>query len=443
MRNLINSLAASTAIAVIFTSTNALAQNVNAITIDALERQIAELHQQVNALRNSVKDIETANTAPTGDPIEVKWEPAPSIKSPDGRFEMNLRGRLFVDTAWVNDANDFENTQATEFRTARLGIEGKAWSDVKYKFEIDFSGNEVTVKDAYIQWKGPAKFTIGQFKTANSLEEQTSSRYMTFMERASFTDAFGLSRQIGFSVGTGGDNYTLNTGVFRGSNGTDNEDEGYTVALRATYGPKIGDAQFHLGASYRYRAQGDDQSNLRYRQRPHAHLASNRYVATSKIADSDNFYGLEIATVMGAFSLQGEWAILNANLQNPTLGQNNPSFSGGYVSASYMLTGEQRKYDPKKGSFQRIKVNNPVFEGGLGALQLAARYDLIDLSDEGIFGGEQKTFIIGANWWLNRHTRLMINYSNAKVSNATDVPFSDANGKNNIDAIGIRAQIDW
>jgi phosphate-selective porin OprO and OprP len=378
-----------------------------------------------------------------GDPIIVKWEPAPSISSPDGRFEMNLRGRLFIDGGWINDANDNENTQATEFRAARLGIEGKAWSDVKYKFEADFAGNEVVVKDAYLQFKGPMAFTFGQFKTPNSLEEQTSSRYITFMERASFTDAFGLARMIGFGVGTKGDDYTFKAGVFRGSNSTSNEDEGLVFAGRATYGPKLDDIQLHFGASFRYRDQGADQRDLRYRQRPHQHLAANRYVATARIADSDTFYGAEAAVVMGPISLQGEWAFQNASLSNPAVGQSNPTFSGGYIEASYMLTGESRAYSAAKGSFQRIRVNNPVYAGGSGAFQVAARFDRIDLSDQGIFGGEQNTVIIGANWWLNRHTRFMINYSHATIKNAADVSFSDVNGENNVDAFGIRAQIDW
>jgi len=414
-----------------------LTSPVLAQSVSDLETQITELRQQVNVLKSR------AASDPIKSPIKVKWEPAPSISSPDGLFEMNIRGRLYMDFATINDKNDNENTSATEFRTARLGVEGKAWKDVKYKFEADFAGNEVTVKDAYLQWSGPSQITVGQFKTPNSLEEQTSSRYTTFMERASFTDAFGLARQMGVGIGFGGDNYTVNMGVFKGSNGTRAENEGIAFASRATYGPKMGETQLHLGASVRFQNQGDEQSDIRYRQRPHNHLAANRYVVTNKIANKDQMIGLEAAAVMGAFSLQGEWATLKANLSNPSFGQLDPSFNGGYVEASYMVTGESRAYDPKKGSFQRVKVNNPVFSGGMGTVQLAVRYDRIDLSDKGIFGGEQDTIILGANWWLNRHTRFMVNYSRSKVKNATDVSLNGVDGKNTINTIGVRAQIDW
>src|SRR5690606_33939946 len=99
----------------------------SAQSLNDLERQIQALQQQVNELKAEKK------TASDSD-IKVKWEPAPSISSADGRFQMNLRGRMYVDAAWMSDDDGAYDVDATEFRTARLGIEGKAWNNVKYKF---------------------------------------------------------------------------------------------------------------------------------------------------------------------------------------------------------------------------------------------------------------------------------------------------------------------
>ena len=77
------------------------------------------------------------------------------------------------------------------------------------------------------------------------------------------------------------------------------------------------------------------------------------------------------------------------------------------------------------------------------AWQMAARYDRIDLSDQQVFGGEQNTYVIGMNWYLNRHARMMLNYSHSTIKNATDVSANGADGANSVDALGIRAQIDW
>lgn len=442
-------LAASTAIA-----TTMVAAPASADSIQSLQRQIIDLQDQID-------NLQAPEAKSEGDCIKVKWEPAPSIKSCDGLFEMNLRGRLMFDAGFISDDDDTMDIEATEVRRARLGIEGKAWKDIKYKFEIDFADNEVDAKDAYLQWKpgwgGGTKLTFGQFKTPNSLEEQTSSRYITFVERASITDAFSLARQIGVGVGYGGEingmGWTLNVGAFRGDFGNDTDHEGSTFAARATFGPSFNDVDLHLGGSVRYRTDGSDTdvpanaglSDFRYRQRPHHHL-SDRFIATPRIAEDDLFYGAEAALVAGPFSIQGEYAWQNSNLDatGAAVGNgNDPTFSGGYVDVSFFLTGEKRAYDGKKGKFGRIKVNDPVFEGGFGAWQLAYRYDMIDLTDEGIQGGEQDTHIVGLNWHLNRHARFMVNYAMSDIENAQLVAANGADGANEVKGVTVRAQIDW
>ena len=41
---------------------------------------------------------------------------------------------------------------------------------------------------------------VGNFKTPNSLDEMTSSRFLTFLERAAFVETLDLDRQIGAGV---------------------------------------------------------------------------------------------------------------------------------------------------------------------------------------------------------------------------------------------------
>ncbi|RMD91191.1 MAG: hypothetical protein D6807_00170 [Alphaproteobacteria bacterium] len=450
---------ALSAAAVAFLANPAHAQSVESLQAELaqMQAQMAAMQQKMQAMAARLAEAEarqaeavqaapaaTAEPAkPAGDAIKVKWEPAPSISSPDGRFEMNLRGRVYVDAGFANDDNDTMNVDATELRAARLGIEGKAWQDIKYKFEADFAGNKTTVKDAYIQWHGPLAVTVGQFKTPNSLEEQTSSRYITFMERGSFTDAFDFERQIGLGLSSHGKNWSAKAGLFRGSAGSGDAQEGVTVAGRITFGPKVGAAQLHFGGSFRYRDQAPGETAFRYRQRPHLHLA-DRLIATDHIADSDVFYGIEAAAIFGSLAVQAEYGWLNADLAAAMPGAKDPTFSGGYVDLSWFFTGEQRAYHPDKGAFGRIKVHHPVFEGGPGAWQLALRYDRIDLSDAGILAGEQESVIAGVNWYLNRHTRVMFNYAHADITKAfAPTAKGDLRGKNNADSFGMRAQVDW
>jgi phosphate-selective porin OprO/OprP len=401
-------------------------------------QSVEELKAQLAALAKRIDDLEKKQDKKA--PVVKKSEPAFALGTKDGLFEFNVRGRIYADAGWGSDDDGTMDYDATEFRTARLGIEGKAWKNVKYKFEADFADNEVDLKDVYLQYKSEVgSWKFGQFKTPNSLEEQTSSRHTTFMERSSFTDAFGLARMLGVGYGNGGDNWTFNAGVFRGSAGSDSADEGETFAARVTYGNKMDNGAWMLGASTRFRNVGD-QDLLRYRQRPHNHL-SDRFVATSRISEKDTMFGLELAGQMGSFHVASEFASLSAN-DGGSQGRD-ATFSGGYIEAGWFITGESKPLKLSKGTWDRPKVKNPMNKGGMGAWQLAAKFDYIDLTDNGVFGGEQETFILGANWYLNRHSRFMVNYSHSSIKEAFDVEANGADGENGVDTLGVRFQVDW
>jgi phosphate-selective porin len=291
---------------------------------------------------------------------------------------VHVLGRLMVDGGGLGDDDDFyKNDNAAELRAARLGLEGHFLQGWKYKFETDFADSTVDVKDAYLEYSGefvePAYVRIGQYKTPNSLEEVTSRRFITFMERAAIVDAFELDYQLGLGGGVSGDNWGADAGLF-GQNASDVQDnEGYALA------------------------------------RP--------------------------------VSLQSEFA--NTVLQRKNGEDDANNLWGGYVSASYFLTGEHRNYDPERGVFERIEVARPLQDGGPGAWELTARADYIDLNNEGVKGGEQVSWIAGVNWYANDYVRLMLD---GAVTQVFDAGNSDAaaDGNNNlIYGAGMRAQVDW
>ncbi len=410
----------------------------HAQTVESLQKQIDALQAQLNALKAEQKEAAKHQ-------VKVKWEPAPKISSADGRFEMNMRGRLFVDGAWVNDSDNASNVDATELRAARLGIEGKAWNNMTYRLEADFSGNKVSIADAFIGYKfGIGQIHVGHIKSYNSLEETTSSRFTTFMERGSITDAFAFGRRIGIGLQGGGSHWSAAVGYGKGgASGGAKLDEGDVISARITYAPIAEEGRVvHIGAHFRTRKAGADESLFGYSQRPHQHLAA-KFLDTGAFADKDTLYGLELAGVLGPLSAQGEYMWLKADRALPVAGYGNPTFKGWNAGVSWFLTGESRSYKASSGSFGRVKVRNPLFESGLGALQVAVRYDYLDLVDQDIFGGRQKTWIFGANWYLNDYSRVMVNYSTSKIDRALLVALNGSDGRNSVDAFGMRFQVDW
>jgi len=89
-----------------------------------------------------------------------------------------------------------------------------------------------------------------------------------------------------------------------------------------------------------------------------------------------------------------------------------PEFKGGYVSLGWMLTGESREYNAKRGLVGRLKPSSPFATGGegLGAWELAARFNTLDLTDNSVNGGEMDSVTLGVNWYPNPYARLMLNY---------------------------------
>ena len=150
---------------------------------------------------------------------------------------------------------------------------------------------------------------------------------------------------------------------------------------------------------------------------------------------------LEGAVQYGSFHVASEWAQLTA--KDAASDGGNATFWGGYIEAGWFITGEEKPLTLSKGAWGRPKVNKPVHEGGMGAWQVAARFDRVDLTGYGVYGGEQDTYLMGLNWYLNRHSRFMANYAHTTFDKAFNVAANGADGSNDADAVTLRVQIDW
>lgn len=325
-----------------------------------------------------------------------------------------ISGRLMLDTTIADDRG--ADLTESEIRRARLGIKGNYGDNLTYKVEFNYdSGNEIELEDGYLEFKTDAglKIKAGQFKTPNSLDEQTSSRFISTLERSAFTDAFGFSRQLGIALGGGGDHFKFDIGVFgENVNAGTNQEQGVTIAGRVTMNPiKAKGKILHLGASARYRDAGDNNSQFRYRQRPYTRVAASRIIDTGRFADSDIFIGAEAGVILDQFWAAAEYGHLSAD------GATDPSFSGYYLEAGYFFGG-QKGY--KSYKFNRPKVDNPVTDGGSGAFSVVARYDVVDLSEVVLLGGQLDTIILGVDWWPTKNTRLGLNYFNADADASGD-----------------------
>ncbi len=335
------------------------------------------------------------------------------MQSEDGKFKLELDGRINL-VAALYSGSDTPLSNGMEVRRARLGLK-PTWGPWSAQFDIDFAGNEVDVKDMWVAYNGfkNTQITFGNHKSQWSFEEVTSSRYLTFIERG-LPNAFAPDRRLGLSVAKWGARWRLFAGLFgeeAGNVDETGENEALNYNFRANVLPFLKDNGFlHLGFCFGHSVpNASDGGSVRFRSRPETHVADNRFLNTGKIKKVDNWnqYSLELAAAAGPVLLQGEYSWVDVNRLED---KPKAKFSGYYLFASWMITGEKRPYNIEEGEpAGRIYAKNK----SLGAFELAARFSNLDLNDEdssGIMGGEGNNFTIGLNWYAYPNLKFMANY---------------------------------
>jgi phosphate-selective porin OprO/OprP len=372
-------------------------------------------------------------------------------------------GRIMFDYVNFAQANGDSVTVAGadpqdygEFRRIRLFTSGKGYGVYEYKFQVDFEPEQgtiddpaVSIKDMYVAINDIpvlGKVKMGHFKEPFSLEELTSSKYITFMER-SLPNAYARARNVGISATRHSDcpKWWIGYGAFFNDISDTakervDDNQGVDLAARGVWLPMYandGRQLLHIGGGLVYVDDRNDE--VRFRARPEVHEGPRWVDSGTLVADDYATANLEAALVMGPFSVQAELFATRID----DVGQD---FYGGYVYGSYFLTGENRAYKVSSAAFDRVKplenfwiVNTP--EGrcvGTGAWELAFRYSFLDITGTAdAESGVQNDITLGVNWYWNPYTRMMFNYIHAANTYSNNALNSDT------DILALRWQVDF
>ncbi|PCI33059.1 MAG: hypothetical protein COB60_08450 [Flavobacteriaceae bacterium] len=377
----------------------------------------------------------------TANPFSIKWDNGFKVENADKSIKLKFGGRIMYDMGFfsLNDEAEtngytLKSSNGTELRRARFFTSGTIYKNVDFKLQVDFAGGEVTLKDAFITLKKlpVGNLRVGHFKEPFRLEALTSSKYFTFMERATLISMLD-ERSSGAMLFDQFSNKKMSwqIGVFRGADASSDKkvaNGDYAVTARVA-GLVLKEDQnlVHLGFGYSYRKPQEDHT-YGYKVRPETHI-SNKYIVTSVLdVDNINLMNVEAAWVANSFSLQGEFlkAKVNAFVDQ--------DFSSYYLQASYFITGEKRVYKNSLVGFGRVKPLKNFGDNGYGALQVALRYSYID----GLNSDQMSNVTAGINWHLNPATRVMVNYVISNIENTTDYT-----GNGQFSAFQMRFQIDF
>ena len=427
----------------------------------------------------------------------VKWDPSVAgfrLETPNKDFSLHVGGRIQTDSVWftespaVHPQNQIgELYDGTYFRRVRIQMDGKFNEVFEYNFEYALENTQQLMTGLDEMWVGITQVPylgsarIGHLKVPQGLEGDmvSSSKAMTFMERASFTDAFFNNFAPGVWAGNSvlDQNMTWATMFYRterGSNGADFGDGEYAATGRMTFLPLYennGRCLVHLGTASTWRAaelQGNELSGARsitLAARPELRDAqgdfgsnsalpgdATRMVTTGALACTNAYVNsAEVLAIMGPLSFQGEWAL--TTLTDVVSGgtTQNRSFNGGYAQVSYFLTGENRTYDRRLGrlgtiavtpdeNFWAVRDEDGTINHGLGAWELAARYSYLNLNDGPVEGGVMQGLTFGLNWYLSPNLKFQFDYVDNSRWHRNTPGATVGNNPGVVEGFGIRCQ---
>lgn len=344
------------------------------------------------------------------------------IGTADGNWTLQPGSLQQVDFAAYN-SDKVDLADGTEMRRSRLSLGGTFLKDWPYRVEYEFATGSAALTDAYVAYVAlkPVTVTLGQFKPPFGMEAVTQDKSATFMERALpfYLVSPVIVRAPGAMLGTSWSNGAIAAGVFGEPVGnTQSGDEGYGAAARTSWAPLLeGSHLLHLGLGFQWRNPTQDNSTnatgpkfdtVRFRAKPESNILAQRFVDTGELANVKDFYfaGAELAGQWDAVSLQAEYQQVHVSRG----GLGSLDFDTSYAQLAWTITGEARPYRVDRGVFEGIKLKNNFGKDGWGALEVAARFSTLDLSDGDVAGGRERNATAALSWYLNPFLRASVNY---------------------------------
>ncbi len=357
----------------------------------------------------------------------VRWRNRPSLQLGDVRLDLRFKTQL--------DWRGFDpiiGEDTFDRRSVRGGINGEIGDHVEFQIEHDLH-DRGEWRDVFVRWRTfrQAEVTLGRFKVPFGREELISFSDVDFAYRALVSTTIPPARDRGVMVNGRffRRGFTYEVGVFDddGDNGrllepqfsvTGNiKDIGPSFAGRLTATPlrRLGEAleTFRVGYAYGLTEVPEGLNSLRGQTA----YGTEDFFKPVYVKGKRTRMGAEASYTPGPVGLVAEWMRAREDRNEQGLGDVDLSdfiTTGWYVSATWLLTGEDKEDFNNPG--------RPLFQGGVGAIEVAARYEKLQFESEDKTGpaftnpraehiliNSDTAWTVGVNWFLNRWIRLTVN----------------------------------
>jgi phosphate-selective porin OprO/OprP len=340
-------------------------------------------------------------------------EPTPQSSWADGALiEPNVTYD-FIKTNFSGDDGRFSNAEKGAFNHVGFYV----LKPGAYEISVYYSLQNGQWRDAFVKMQTSAytpydfgSLRFGEGKIPLDFEKNTSSTQTSFIEYSTASQAVYESYRIGAQWSLQSEHALIDAGYF-GDN-LEDSNPGRTWALHMAWVPiNLPGKVIHLGVagSVEYPQRRTDDTGLpgpstaSFKAAPSILLNDRSLESSAPLENAKSIErtGLEGLWIDGPVSWQAEY--LGARTEFSTT-QPGYDIHGRYVFASWVITGESRRYNDGT-------VQNVVPEHGAGALELVLRYSSVNLNDHPVIGGWERDWTAGLNWYCGTHFRLQANYT--------------------------------
>jgi phosphate-selective porin OprO/OprP len=371
----------------------------------------------------------------------VRWRNRPSFQFGDLRLDLRLK------LAWDWRSFDPDIDEDTyDFRLRRGGLNGEIGNHVEFQLERDLN-EDGRWRDVFVNWRTfrQAEIMAGRFKVPFGREELISSTDIDFAFRTLVSSIIPPARDVGVMVHGRflQRGFTYEVGVFEkdGDNGrleeaqfarpdTKPEGIGPSFATRVTATPFRPLAEtfenLRVGAAYGVTDVPEGLNSLR----GEPVWAGKDFVEPVYVNGRRQRFGAEFTYTPGPVGLAAEWMQAREQRLGQGLGDVDLSdfiTTGWYASATWLVTGED------KDNFNGPR--RPLFTGGIGAIELAARYEKLQSESaskvdepfpnpraDNYLMNSDTVWTVGVNWFPNRWVRLTANGIHEHFADAERTP---------------------
>ena len=368
--------------------------------------------------------------------VRVRWDNRPAVRL-GSIGEVAFRARL-DSTLRTPDADMGRVEKAFDWGSRRVQVEGTLFKKFEFEWSHEFGDPDEPERDAFVNYRYARALELqgGRFKVPFGRDALVGRANLDFVYRSLAGRLISPGRDVGVMAHGQllGPVLSYEAGYFRrdGDNARGGGTQGGSDALgaRVMLSPfEARDASLweHLEFGVAILAsQMDHALGLRGR----TVFRDGEFFERVFVNGQRVRRGIEGGWRRGPLSAMGEYmSVSDARADMGPNGEALPGVtaSGWYLAGTWVVTG-----DSKNG---RVNPRRPLFHGGYGAIEVAARLERLSFGGlthpgtianaprpEGLAANGEQVFTAGVAWYLDRHFKVQGNLVREKVDDPTRSP---------------------